>query len=128
VLKIVTVRTAKEAQEASKQFEPILFFAVPTELNIKNSRIPKLDALKEPEKLIEIVEHRIGPIVEKRRTSRENLKIQVNEKTLPLNPFVHNYVRNVVLAMISTLKGTSIKGDEDIFIEIKRTREKQFKT
>jgi len=30
----------------------------------------------------------------------------------------------VVLAMISTLKETAVKGDEDIFIEIKQTRER----
>jgi len=128
VPKIVTVTTAKEADEALKHFEPILLFAAPTKLNIKNSRIPKIDELKEPEKLIEIVDHRIGPIIEKRRTSKENLKIQVNEKTLQLNPFVHKFIRNVVLAMISTLKETAIKGDEDVFIEIKQTRKKLSQT
>jgi molybdopterin-guanine dinucleotide biosynthesis protein B len=122
--KLVTVTTAKRADEALRHFEPILLFAAPTKLNIKNSRIPKIDALKEPEKLIEIADRRIGSIIEKRRTSKEALKIQVNEKTLPLNPFVHKFIRNVVLAMISTLKETAIKGDEDVFIEIKQTRKK----
>jgi len=124
VPKIVAVKTVKEADDASQLFEPILLFTAPTKLNIKNSKIPKFDTVKEPEKLIEIVDRRIGPIIEKRRTSRETLKIQVNEKTLPLNPFVNKFVRNVVLAMISTLKETAVKGDEDIFIEIKQTRER----
>ena len=124
VPKIVAVKTVKEADEALRLFEPILLFTAPTKLNIKKSKIPKFDAVKEPEKLIEIVDRRIGPIIEKRRTSRETLKIQVNEKTLPLNPFVNKFVRNVVLAMISTLKETAVKGDEDIFIEIKQTRER----
>ena len=124
VPKIVAVKTVKEADEALQLFEPILLFTAPTKLNIKNSKIPKFDTVKEPEKLIEIVDRRIGPIIEKRRTSRETLKIQVNEKTLPLNPFVNKFVRNVVLAMISTLKETAVKGDEDIFIEIKQTRER----
>ena len=124
VPKIVAVETTKEADEASRLFEPILLFAAPTKLNMNNSKIPTFDAVQEPGKLIEIVDRRIGSIIEKRRTSRETLKIEVNERSLPLNPFVNKFVRNVVLSMISTLKEAAIRGDEDIFIEIKRKNER----
>jgi hypothetical protein len=39
---------------------------------------------------------------------------------LPLGDFVQDIVRNSVLAMISSLKGVKIKGDEKVLIVIKR--------
>jgi len=123
VPKIVTAKTAREIHETSKYFKPILTFTAPTQLSVKELKIPKIDALKEPEKLIETVDQKVGPIIKRRRVLRETLKISVNEKTLPLNPFVKKFVRGVVLAMVSTLKETTIKGDENISVEIQKRHE-----
>jgi len=48
----------------------------------------------------------------------ENRKIiiKINEKKLPMHPFVRKIIRATVLAMLSTLKGVEIKGDETVRI------------
>ncbi len=53
--------------------------------------------------------------------SRENeeLTVKINGKGLPLNPFVQRMIRKAVLAMLSTLKGVEIQGDETLEIRIK---------
>jgi len=116
--KVVTVKTVKEVTETSEYFKPILVFEGSAKVEVEDLKIPKIDVLKEPQKLIEIVDKRVGPIIKKRRASKETLEIHVNQKTLPLNPFVKNFVRNVILAMVSTLKETRIGGKERIFISI----------
>jgi len=116
--KVATVKTVKEISETSKYFKPILAFEGPAKIHVKGLQIPKIDVLKEPQKLIEIVDKRIGPIIKRRRALKETLKIQVDQKTLPLNPFVKTFVRNVTLAMVSTLKEARIKGDENVSITI----------
>jgi len=45
-------------------------------------------------------------------------KITVNNREVPIQPFVSEIIRNSVLGMISSLKGISIKGDETVHIEI----------
>jgi len=45
-------------------------------------------------------------------------EITIGEKSIPLQPFVSEIIRNSVLGMISTLKGTSIKGNERLHIKI----------
>jgi molybdopterin-guanine dinucleotide biosynthesis protein MobB len=122
VPKIVTAKTSQEILETSKYFKPVMAFTTPTKLSAKESKIPMINALKEPEKLIEIVEPRVGPIIKKRRALRQTLTIQVNQKTLLLNPFVQKFVRNVILSMISTLKETTITGQENISIEIEQPK------
>jgi len=39
---------------------------------------------------------------------------------LPLGNFVQDIIRNAVLAMVSSLKGVKIKGEEKVSIVIKR--------
>jgi len=118
--KVVTVKTAKEISETSESFKPILAFASSAKAETESLKIPKIDVLKEPQRLIEIIDKRVGPIIKKRRALKETLNIQVDEKTLPLNPFVKKFVRNVILAMVSTLKETRIRGDENVSIEIEQ--------
>jgi molybdopterin-guanine dinucleotide biosynthesis protein MobB len=118
--KIVTIKNTAEFAETQRAFEPILAFAAPSNLRAKESKIPTVDALQEPEKLVEIVDKRIGPIIMKRKTLKDELNIRLNERILLLNPFVQQYVRNVVLAMLSELKTAKIKGDENVSIRIKK--------
>jgi len=114
--KVVTVKNKNEVSETLEYFKPILAFAGPAKVTVGDIKIPRIDVLREPQKLVEIVDKRIGPIIKKRRALKETVKIQVYEKTLPLNPFVATFVRNVILAMASTLKETGIRGDEHILI------------
>jgi molybdopterin-guanine dinucleotide biosynthesis protein MobB len=119
VPKIVTVKNKDEMVEAMEIFKPILAFtgSLP-KAETPELKIPYLDVKKEPEKLIDIVEKRVAPIILKRRESKETLSININGKTLPLNPFVQEVTRNVLFGVISTLKGAGVKGDEDILIKI----------
>jgi len=115
--KVVTIKTSKEASETLKYFKPILAFA--GSVKVAGLKIPRIDVLKEPQKLVDIVDKRVGPIIKKRRTLAETLDIQVNRKTLLLNPFVKKFVRNIILAIVSTLKEARIRGDENISIIIR---------
>jgi len=54
--KIVVVKSAEEASEAIKNFEPILAFTGPYSTKALYPKIPYLDLLKNPEKIAEIVE------------------------------------------------------------------------
>ncbi len=54
--KIVVVRSAKEALEAAKNFEPILAFTGPCSTEKLNLEIPYVNVLKNPEKIADIVE------------------------------------------------------------------------
>jgi alanine-alpha-ketoisovalerate/valine-pyruvate aminotransferase len=97
-----------------------LAFEAPSNLRVKALGIPTVDALKEAEKLVEIVDKRVGPIIMKRKTEKNELDIRLDETILHLNPFVQQYIRNVVLAMLSELKTAKIKGNESISIRIKK--------
>jgi molybdopterin-guanine dinucleotide biosynthesis protein MobB len=118
--KIVTIKNSAEFAETQRVFKPILAFAAPSDLKDKGTKIPVVDALREPEKLVEIVDKRVGPIILKRKTEKDELNIRLDERILPLNPFVQQYVRNVVLAMLSELKTAKIKGNETVSIRIKK--------
>jgi len=120
--KIVTIKTAAEFTEAADAFEPILAFEAPSNLSAGKSKIPVVDALKEPKILVEIIDKRVGSIIMKRRLAKDELDVRLNERILPLNPFVQQYVRNVLFGMLSELKTAEIKGDEDISIRIKKKR------
>jgi molybdopterin-guanine dinucleotide biosynthesis protein B len=119
VPKIVTAKNKTEINEAQKVFKPIL--AISTPLNKRETdtpKIPQVNVLKEPKKLVDIIDQRIGPIIKKRRETQETTNIEINGETLPLNPYVQKVTRNVVLSIISTLKRTNIKGNENIHITI----------
>jgi len=119
VPKIVTAKTREEIEEALRLFKPILAFTGPIAKNQATAfKIPYVDVRTEPEKLSEIVDKRIGPIVQKRRESREALTITVNGRLLPLNPYVQKVTRNVLFALVSTLKGVQITGHENVQIDI----------
>ncbi len=119
VPKIVAVKTTDEALRASGQYKPILTFVGPIPTEAAKLKIPYVDVLKEPEKLVDLVDKKIEALIERKRKHEEKLKIQINKRVLPLNPFVQKIMRNTILGMISTLKGVTIKGDERISVIIK---------
>lgn len=119
VPKIVAVKTANEFLESSRYYKPILTLVGPIPNEAAKLEVPYVDVLREPEKLVDLVVQQAAISTERRRRSEEKLKIQMHENVLPLNPFVQEIIRNMILGMISTLKGTLIKGDENISVVIK---------
>ena len=118
VPKIIAAKTAEEVLAASKRFKPILMLVgpIPEEAKMK---IPYVDVLKEQERLVDMVDEKVAALVERKRKHKEELKIQIDEHVLPLNPFVQKFIRNTILGMVSTLKGVTIKGGEGVSITIK---------
>jgi len=119
--KIVTAKNKNETKEATKVFKPILAFTgtvSKTRTDMNELKIPIIDIRKQPQQLISIVEKRVAPIIQKRQELKETVTIHINGKTLPLNPYVQRVTRNVLFAIVSTLKGATVKGNENISIEI----------
>jgi len=123
--KIVAAKTTNEILEASKRFKPILSFVgpIPTEAAKLNS--PYIDVLKDPERLVHLVDKNLAASVEKRRKRKDGIRIQIDGQPLPLKTFVQKFVRNTILAMVSTLRDTKIKGDEDLFVTIRSVSKHQ---
>lgn len=46
------------------------------------------------------------------------LIVKIDGKKLPMHPFVQRIIRKTVLAMLSTLKGVEIQGNETIEINV----------
>jgi len=118
--KIVAVRTANEIAEALERYKNILAFVGSIPGGKGDTEIPFIDILKEPKKLVDLVTSKVEILVERKRKREEKITIQVDEQILPLGDFVQDILRNAVLAMVSSLKGTKIKGEEKVSIVIKR--------
>ena len=118
---IVAAKTVNESAEAPEQYKNIIAFIGHTPDPKTGTEIPYIDTLKEPEKLVELVNKKVAVQIERKRKREEKIVIQVNEEVLPLGDFVQDIVRNSVLAMVASLKGAKIKGEEKVSIIIKQT-------
>ena len=118
--KIVATKTDNEISEALERYKNIIAFIGHIPEQKMETEIPFIETLKEPEKLVELVNNKIAVLVERKRKREEKITIQIGEQILPLGDFVQDIVRNSVLAMVSSLKGVKIKGDEKVSIVIKR--------
>ena len=118
--KIVANKTVNEKSEGLERYKNILAFIGSIPEKKVETEIPFVDALKEPEKLVDLVNNKVAVLVERKRKREEKITIQIDEKFLPLGPFVQDIIRNAVLAMVSSLKGVKIKGEEKVSIVIKR--------
>ena len=119
--KIVAVKTVEEISEAIGRYKNILAFIGQGPDQKMQTEIPFIDTMKEPEKLVEIVNKKVAVLVERKRKREQKITIQIDEEMLPLGDFVQDIVRNSVLAMVSSLKGVKkIKGEEKVLIFIKR--------
>ncbi len=118
--KIVATKTDEEISEALERYKNILAFIGHIPDGKVDTEVPFIDALKEPQKLVELVNNKVAVLVERKRKREEKITIQLNEKYLPLGDFVQDIIRNAVLAMVSSLKGVKIKGEEKVSIVIKR--------
>ena len=120
VPKLVTAKTVNEITAALERYKNILAFISPIPKGKLETEIPFIDALKEPEKLVDLVNNKVAVLVERKRKREEKITIQIDEKFLPLGDFVQGIIRNAVLAMVSSLKGVKIKGEEKVSIVIRR--------
>lgn len=118
--KIVANKTVNEKSEALERYKNILAFIGSIPEKKVETEIPFVDALKEPEKLVDLVNNKVAVLVERKRKREEKITIQIDEKLLPLGSFVQDIIRNAVLAMVSSLKGVKIKGEEKVSVVIKR--------
>jgi molybdopterin-guanine dinucleotide biosynthesis adapter protein len=120
VPKLVTAKTANEITAAIERYRNILAFIGHIPDGKVETEVPFIDALKEPQKLVDLVNNKVAVLVERKRKREEKITIQIDEKFLPLGDFVQGIIRNAVLAMVSSLKGVKIKGEEKVSIVIKR--------
>lgn len=119
VPKIVAAKTTNEILEASKRCKPILSFVGPIPTEAAKLKIPYIDTLKEPERLVDLVDKKLLASVEKRKKRRKDVRIQIDGRPIPLKPFVQKIMRNTILAMVSTLRDTKIKGNENLLVTIR---------
>ncbi len=122
VPKIVAVKTIDEIRAASKRFKPILTFVGPISTEQVSIKVPYVNGLKEPQKLINLVDKELAKSVKERKKRQLGLKIQIDGKSLPMKPFVQKIIKSSLLAMVSTLKSTAIKGNEIVSITIEELR------
>jgi molybdopterin-guanine dinucleotide biosynthesis protein B len=118
--KIVATKNDNEISEALERYKNIIAFIGHIPEQKMETEIPFVDILKETEKLVELVTNKVAVLVERKRKREEKITIQIDEQILPLGDFVQDIVRNSVLAMVSSLKGVKIKGEEKVSIVIKR--------
>lgn len=83
-------------------------FAVISDTKIKGICTIRLNEIKEVVDMIE----------KKYLTKKEEVEIKIDNKKIPLNPFVQEFIKNSILGMLKCLKGAEEKGD--ISIKIRR--------
>jgi molybdopterin-guanine dinucleotide biosynthesis protein B len=120
VPKLVAAKTVSEISEAMESYKNILAFVTPVPSGKTETEIPFVDTLKEPKKLVELVNKKVEEAVERKRKRSEKITIQVDGEFLPLGDFVQDIIRNAVLGMVASLKGVKIKGEEKVSIAIRR--------
>ena len=116
--KIVMVREPKDAEEAIATYRPILAFVGQKPLEVR-SRIPYVDLTGGEEALMQVLGPKIKTMLEKEREKRK-MVVRVLGSKVQLNPFVRNILRNTIMAMLSSLKGVDLKGEEKIVLCIIR--------
>jgi hypothetical protein len=118
--KVVAVKTVDETSEALERYKNILAFISYASDAKANTDIPFVDIKKETKKLVDLVNSKVAVLVERKRKREEKITIQIDKELLPLGDFVQDILRSTVLAMVSSLKGVEIKGEERVLVVIKR--------
>ncbi len=63
-------------------------------------------------------EAKLNDCVPLRLRSKLKTRITVNDVEVPIQPFVSEIIRNSILGMVSSLKGVSVSGNEEIHVKI----------
>ena len=117
--KLVTVKTVEDVKIALKRYKNILSFIVTFPFVEIETDIPFIDTLKEPEKLVDLVDQKVSILIKRKREREEKIIVDINGEILPLGDFVQDILRNTILSMISSLKGAKIEGKEKVSVVIK---------
>ena len=117
--KLVTVKTVEDVKIALKRYKNILSFIVTFPFVEIETDIPFIDTLKEPEKLVDLVDQKVSVLIKRKREREEKIIVNINGEILPLGDFVQDILRNTILSMISSLKGAKIEGKEKVSVVIK---------
>lgn len=121
--KIVANKTVKQISEALDNYNNILAFISSVPNRKIETKIPFIDSLEEPEKLVDLVNNEVAVQLERKRKRQNKLTIQIDERILPLGDFVQSIIRNVIIAMVSSLKGVEKELTADLITKIKITME-----
>lgn len=119
VPKLVAVKTIDDIEAGLLRYKNILSFIGSVPFRKVGTDIPFVDTLKEPEKLVNLVDQKVSILVKRKREREEKIIVNINGELLPLGDFVQDILRNTILGMVSSLKGVKIKGDEKISVLIK---------
>ena len=118
--KIVAIKNNYEMSTALTRYKNIIaFITLNSDENI-NTKIPVINVIKEPKKIVNLVLQKVEVLVERKRKREEKITIKINDQILPLGDFVQNIIRNSILGMVGSLKGAKIKGEEKLSIIIKK--------
>jgi molybdopterin-guanine dinucleotide biosynthesis adapter protein len=120
--KVVGIKTADEMAEALNRYKNILAFINHKAEKTIETEFPVIDPMKDPQKLVDLVAKTVAVQVERKRKREQKITIQIENEIVPLGDFVQDIVRNSVIAMVSSLKGAKIKGEEKVSIVIKRLK------
>ena len=118
--KIVAVKNNKEISNAFNKYNNILAFVGINLKNIVDQKIQFFEIAGDKQKLINFVLKKVSKLIERKRNQSRKINILINNQMLPLGSFVQDIIRNSVLAMVSSLKGAKIKGEEMVSIFIRR--------
>ncbi len=137
---------AKDVEELTKSFHELVFAVSGAVSNtIENYKgVPVINALKETDRLVDLIEKKVFPKIpelncgkcgfgncrnfavavlkgetsfEKCVASSSNVRIKINGRDIPLSPFPERVVRNVILGVVSSLKGYRERGKVEIKLE-----------
>ena len=122
VMKIIAVKDATEIREASSRFSPTLAYVGSIPREEVEPSIEYINIIDERQKLVSLVLE-WAEAVRNRLKPSEGLTVLIEGNTLPCARFVQKVIKKTVLAMVSTLKGTNIKGDEEVQIVIRSTKQ-----
>lgn len=122
VLKIVAVKDLDEIQEASRTFSPILAYVGSISAGEVSESFNYIDLQEERNRLVDLVYERLKDVKGRSKPSKRT-RVLMDGRSLPCKRFVQEIIRKTVLAMVSTLKGVEINGDEEVDIMIRSKAE-----
>jgi molybdopterin-guanine dinucleotide biosynthesis protein B len=117
--KIVAIKNNYEISAALTRYKNIMAFITRNSDENIQTKIPVINVMKETNKIVNLVLQKVAILVEQKRKREEKITIKIDDQILPLGDFVQNIIRNSILGMVGSLKGTKIKGEEKVSIVIK---------
>jgi hypothetical protein len=117
--KIVPIKNKYEISSALTRYKNIMAFITRNSDENIQTKIPVINVMKEPNKIVNLVLEKVAFLVERKRKREEKITIKIDDQILPLGDFVQDIIRNSILGMVGSLKGTKIKGEEKVLIAIK---------